>query len=89
MKQQRKRKEKQSGGSKKYNNKTAGLVPRRTKKKKQQKSFGQQLFPVTFIFFVIRLTYLSCFGFPLDVSELISELISFIPNAIKVLFLPL
>lgn len=34
-------------------------------------------------------TYLSSFGLPLDVSKLISELISLIPNAIKVLFLPL
>ena len=34
-------------------------------------------------------TYLSRLGLGLDVSQLISELISLIPNAIKVFFLPL
>lgn len=38
---------------------------------------------------VFTKTYLSALGFPLDVSKLISELVSFLPNAIKVLFLPL
>lgn len=34
-------------------------------------------------------TYLSYFGLPLDVGELVSELVSLLPNAIKVFFLPL
>lgn len=62
------------------------LVP--TKTKSMKSSFG----PATHssnLGFSFGKTYLSCFGLPLDVSELISELIPLIPNAIKVLFLPL
>lgn len=51
--------------------------------------FGPATHPVILFLRDFRKTYLSSLGLPLDVSELISELISLIPNAIKVLFLPL